>query len=516
MNWNSDFDIVIQAGHENTPDTRTGGESEWGKEIEWTPIVANEAVRILLAAGVKAGKIDASIKSGNTGWRCRLAISVHFDDPDDGTSGPSVGYPPNMGNDSAATEWKLLYKRYFPFNTTWKADNYTTNLSGYYGYAYTRTTDAEMLMELGDISSESQALWLKPRLKWLGALVAHFASKRTGLGNVPDPGHFVDGGGEGPQDHTIAPTARVTPPPGDTLTVRNGPRAGARAVGALSAGAIVELHGSSGIWRKIDPAAPRWVSSLFLSPVESDGPQSGLQQILHAAATSSIASFHWPQRGRAPVGYIKGMAATFARVYCKLKAGDPAAVEMAKADTGNAARDALTHYRSQFAALGLSNAAAGADTLRHVFVLLLGLGMRESSGKHCCGRDTTASNTTASTAEAGLFQMSWNSHTASPLMPQLFQRYSANPASGFPGIFSEGVTCNPANRANFGTGTGRDFQRLSKECPAFSAEFAAVGLRHIRQHWGPINRREVKLKTEADDLFRRIQAIVDAGNLCPL
>ena len=32
--------------------------------------------------------------------------------------------------------------------------------------------------------------------------------------------------------------------------------------------------------------------------------------------------------------------------------------------------------------------------------MLLGLGMRESSGEHCTGRDTSATNTTAATAEA--------------------------------------------------------------------------------------------------------------------
>ena len=523
-NWNSDFDIVIQAGHENTPDGKTGGESAWGKEIEWTPVVANEAVRILQAAGVRAKKIDASIKSGTTGWNCKLAISVHFDDPDDGSSGPSVGYPPNAGNDAAATDWKLLYKRYFPLNKAWQADNYTSNLSGYYGYRYTRTTDAEMLMELGDLSNEEQALWLRPRLKWLGALVAHFASKRTGLGNVPDPGNFVESNNtKALAEHVIVPTARVTPPPGDTLTVRAAPKATAKAVGSLSAGAIVEIHGASGIWRKIDPTAERWVSSLFLGPVDgSPAPAppappapGGLQQILQAAENSAIATYDWPGRGVAPIGYIKGMAVTFARVYCKFKAGDAAALEMARADTGNASLDALTHYSAQFAQLGMNNAAAGADTLRHLFVLMLGLGMRESSGKHCCGRDTTATNTTAGTAEAGLFQTSWNARSASPLMTPLFQQYAANPA-GFVEIFSEGVTCSPANWANFGTGTGRDYQRLAKECPAFHTEFTAVALRNIRQHWGPINTRAAKLKSEADDLFHQVQGIVDTGNLCPV
>jgi hypothetical protein len=47
-------DVVIQAGHEHTPDGMTAGESRWGKEIEWTPVVANEAVRTLRQAGVDA------------------------------------------------------------------------------------------------------------------------------------------------------------------------------------------------------------------------------------------------------------------------------------------------------------------------------------------------------------------------------------------------------------------------------------------------------------------------------
>ena len=65
------------------------------------------------------------------------------------------------------------------------------------------------------------------------------------------------------------------------------------------------------------------------------------------------------------------------------------------------------------------------DTLRHLFVLLTGLDMRESSGRCCEGRDLSASNTTADTAEAGLFQQSWNSRFASPELPKLVSQYSA-------------------------------------------------------------------------------------------
>lgn len=239
-------------------------------------------------------------------------------------------------------------------------------------------------------------------------------------------------------------------------------------------------------------------------------PPTGIEQITQAAATSAVAHFFWKNRGVAPAGYVKGMALAYARVYCKLKAGDAAAAEMAKAKTTDTAKDALAWYAQVFHDAGMSNDLPGADTLRHLFVLLTGLGMRESSGQFCEGRDVSASNTTAETAEAGLFQTSFNARTASPLMPQLFEHYSANP-SGFVEVFREGVHCSASDLQNFGTGPGKEFQRLSKECPAFAVEFAAVGLRNMRKHWGPINTRAAQVRPECDALFKQVQAIVDAS-----
>ncbi len=236
---------------------------------------------------------------------------------------------------------------------------------------------------------------------------------------------------------------------------------------------------------------------------------SPLDPIIQIAAQSAIFSHNWPGRGRAPGGYTKGIALVFGRMLCKLRAGNAAATEMAKANSGDAAHDALAWYAGQFSALGMRNDVAGADTLRHLFALMMGLGMRESSGKHCEGRDQSATNTTAETAEAGLFQTSFNARSASPLMPALFSHYSANP-SGFIEVFREGVNCSAASLANFGSGPGKDFQKLSKECPAFAAEFCAVGLRHMRKHWGPINRKEAELTRAADAMFMDVQRAIDA------
>src|SRR5262249_47649736 len=66
-----DCDVVIQAGHEDTPDDATGGEGPLGNEIDWTPIVANEAVRVLRATGVDAIKETAHIKVTRQKYRCK-------------------------------------------------------------------------------------------------------------------------------------------------------------------------------------------------------------------------------------------------------------------------------------------------------------------------------------------------------------------------------------------------------------------------------------------------------------
>jgi uncharacterized protein (TIGR02594 family) len=238
-----------------------------------------------------------------------------------------------------------------------------------------------------------------------------------------------------------------------------------------------------------------------------------VNKVVQLAANSDLARYSWSGRGAAPPGYIKGMAVAYGNVYAKWKKGGSAAAVMAAPNSGDSAHDALAWYDAHFAALGLANGpdeAKTGDTLRHLFVLLTGLGMRESSGRCCEGRDLSASNTTADTAEAGLFQQSWNSRFASPELPKLFAEYSADP-QGFSAIFSEGVTPHAGDLDDFGSGDGATFQALCKSCPAFAVEAAAVGLRTIRTHWGPINRQEAELRLEADRLFKQVQDIVDSA-----
>ncbi|MCX7294013.1 hypothetical protein [Janthinobacterium sp.] len=258
----------------------------------------------------------------------------------------------------------------------------------------------------------------------------------------------------------------------------------------------------------IDAAAPAISAVPLPAHLPAQLPAKLQATILEIAAHSEVARYDWPKRGVAPAGYIKGMALAFAKAYHNLSIGDATAVAMAAAaQEHNTSTDALAWYHEQFAALGMQNDKDGADTLRHLYVLLTGLGMRESSGRYCEGRDKGASNTAADTAEAGLFQSSYNLIGHSAMMSKLFASYAGS--TELLSVFQEGVHCKPGDLENHGSEkNGLAFQQLSKSCPAFAVELAALGLRLRRQLWGPINGKSAELRFECDWMLQQVQHAV--------
>jgi hypothetical protein len=246
-----------------------------------------------------------------------------------------------------------------------------------------------------------------------------------------------------------------------------------------------------------------------------------LDRITALAAQSKIAQYKWlddnGDRGKAPLAYFKGMAAVYARVYCKLKAGDPAAVDMARKKTNDAVHDVLASYDAIFTQLGMSNDSDGVDTLRHLFVLLTGLGVRESSGYHCRGRYMNQHFSHADDAEAGLFQTAYSLRNKCPsILNPLIQRYTANP-SGFLTIFSAGISCGTGDWRSWGNPSeaGYKVQQLTKMCPAFAAEYAAVGMRHSLRSWGPLKNKKPEVVPDCDTLYKGVEAIMEsAPGLC--
>lgn len=188
-----DADVLVQAGHEGRPDCGPSPKGEPAAlcnntgtpgKIGMTPVVADEVTRDLRAAGITVIRAKANLE-GKT-YRVRDAVFIHFDGSERPCStGASLGYPATAKSRQAAREWRGLYARRFPFG--FQRDNFTPNLSGYYGFRHVNVTDAALVIEGAELTCPEQRAWLQPRLRWEGDLIAYFLSKRLGRGNLPKP-----------------------------------------------------------------------------------------------------------------------------------------------------------------------------------------------------------------------------------------------------------------------------------------------------------------------------------------
>ena len=91
-----------------------------------------------------------------------------------------------------------------------------------------------------------------------------------------------------------------------------------------------------------------------------------------------------------------------------------------------------------------------------------------------------------------MFQTSWNIRSGTPRSRRCCRSFGTNP-NGFLLTFQNGVKPDSNDLGNFGSGDGAKYQFLSKFAPAFHVMVTALGMRSLRQHWGPINREEVEL-----------------------
>jgi hypothetical protein len=257
-------------------------------------------------------------------------------------------------------------------------------------------------------------------------------------------------------------------------------------------------------WRALEDDEPP-ISVPGVPPPLTEAQLAGITRI---AARSDIAKHTWTGRGRAPVGYIKGFACAYASALLLLRAGYGPCVEMAKVP-GPDDKDALSWYASNFTAAGMNISGDAQERFRYLWTLMLGLGMRESSGKYCEGRDRSASNTSSVTAEAGAWQTSFNARVFSPSFEQVFKDYAngagVNP-QGFVEIFREGVTCSSRDWESFGSGDGLRHQQMSRNQPAYAAMAAAITMRNARKHYGPLNRKEAQIVKAAELMLREVQS----------
>jgi hypothetical protein len=228
---------------------------------------------------------------------------------------------------------------------------------------------------------------------------------------------------------------------------------------------------------------------------------------------SGLADYSWDDRGTPPPGYVAGMAKTYALAVSLYKIGHPALAIMAQAETDDDEDDALSWYSDEFEEEEMDNSRDGIDTLRHLFVMMIGLGMRESSGDCWEGRDMSAENVESDTAEAGLFQTSWNISGCSETIDRLLNEYWNDP-NGFGPTFRRGLYPDSGQLDCYGSGDGARYQWLARYSPAFAALVTGVGMRLLggeEGHWGPIRRREVQIVPEFDELLLSVQQLMDEG-----
>lgn len=240
-------------------------------------------------------------------------------------------------------------------------------------------------------------------------------------------------------------------------------------------------------------------------PEEPQAPVSAKPDIKALASKSPCGKISWKDRGKAPVSYTEGMAESFFHLACNKES---LTYKEFSRPLGTSSKDAITYYKI--------NPKNETERVLATQTLLHGLGMRESSGKHCEGRDGSAGNVTASTAEAGLFQTSYNSVNAAPSLKALFEIYSGGHSDVcYLSTFKQGVSCGAKDAINYGAGNGRKFQELAKTCPAFAVFYAGLTLRYLRQHYGPVNRKEVEYRLECQKMYASLLELATPTNCRP-
>lgn len=180
-------DVLISAGHEGRPAScarypKRACNLGAAGERDWTPVVADEAARVLRAHGVTVLREAADFDGS---YDVDAAIFIHFDGSTSPcSSGASIGYhEPRFHR--AAQEWRALYSRYFPFG--FQPDDFTKGLRDYYAFRQISARDASLVLELGELTCTAQRSWLAPRLDFDGDLLAYFLSNVIGKGDVPRP-----------------------------------------------------------------------------------------------------------------------------------------------------------------------------------------------------------------------------------------------------------------------------------------------------------------------------------------
>ncbi len=162
--------VLIQAGHAGRTFGNTGSVNGRYREVDWNILIAKEVEKELKRHHIDVARVGASLPVSN----CKIAVAIHFDGSNRPCStGASIGYDRNHPNGRRlALRWRSIYHNYFPFK--WHKNNYTKNLSDYYGFDRVNSERGFLVLELGEITCDEQIEWLEPRLYLIATKIADF------------------------------------------------------------------------------------------------------------------------------------------------------------------------------------------------------------------------------------------------------------------------------------------------------------------------------------------------------
>ena len=173
--WNAQVvntTVLIQEGHVGRTKGNIGSIHNGLVESEWNHKVGKRVEFMLKKAGIEVRRVGAKIPRANA----VIAVAIHFDGSNNHcATGASIGHNGSHGAKLMAKHWRKEYGAYFPFK--WHKDNFTPNLSNYYGFSQVSTTKGFLVLELGELTCKKQTDWLEPRLNKIADKIANFIIK---------------------------------------------------------------------------------------------------------------------------------------------------------------------------------------------------------------------------------------------------------------------------------------------------------------------------------------------------
>jgi hypothetical protein len=233
------------------------------------------------------------------------------------------------------------------------------------------------------------------------------------------------------------------------------------------------------------------VGSIFFATgagAQEKTPSARIQEIANGSACIKL--------GQSSPDYIRGMALVYARAVCHPERADAKVASAPPSEPVSTAnsKDAASVFDAEFDRLKIPNKPDAETMLRNTYVLLTGLGFRESSGRYCVGKYTKQNFNESTSAEAGPFQTSWGAHKSDPSLEPLFRSYQKDGSGCLLEVFKGNAKCSEADAINWNSENNKDlsgveWQELTKKCPAFAAEYASVVIRKnggAHGEFGPI------------------------------